>query len=143
MLILQRESSELEFPSHRNRLLWADGLTGSTPNTTVEAEFWFLLGFGLSGFDHFDGGGGAVAAAESAAGAFFDVVFDVAAEAFGADSLFEGVADGRSFSSENCAEDFAFHCSRSWHVSFSHSLGDEGYEPVHYPWPDDDDADQE
>ena len=63
MLILQRESSELELPGHRNRLLWADGLAGSTPDAAVEAELGFLLGFGFCGGDHFDGGGGAIAAA--------------------------------------------------------------------------------
>ena len=125
MLILQRESSELELPSHRNRLLWAHSFACATPDTAVKAEPGFLFSFGFSGFDHFDGGGRAVATAESAAGAFFDVVFDVAAEAFRADSLFKGVADSSGFPSENCAKDFALHCSRSWHVIFSHSLGDE------------------
>jgi hypothetical protein len=38
----------------------------------------------------------------------------------------EGVANGRGFAFEHGAEDFALHCSRSWHVFFSHSLGDDG-----------------
>jgi hypothetical protein len=142
MFILQRERRHLERVGHGNRFLWTDGFTRSTEYATIEAEFRFLIGFCFGRLNHGDGGSRTVAAAESTAGAFFDIVCNEAAKAFGADSVFEGVTDGCGFPSEDGTKDFAFHCSRSWHVFFSHSLRD-GKEPVHYPWPSDDDADQE
>lgn len=145
MIILQREGRQLKLTRHCNRLLWAYRLAGTTPNTAVEAELGFLFGLSFGGFNHFDGASGAVAAAEPAASTFFNVMFDVAAEAFGADSFLERVADCCGFSFEDGAKEFALHCSWSWHF-FSHSLwgdSDEGEEPVHYPWPGKDYADHE
>lgn len=119
MIILQCKCCQLKIGSQSDCLLRADSFAGAAPNAAVEAEFRFLLGFGFRGGDHFDSGGRAVTAAKTAASAFFDVVFDFAAEAFGANGVLEGIADGGTFSFKDSAKDFGFHCSRSWHVFFT------------------------